>query len=459
MDNFDPHISVDNISTSLHDPDYSIKEMSFDNLKHKIETPFKVLSGLNITKDVSDNYTSGIPNPIFENERYITRFSSWNKLKYLLNDAEKYDAKKGFNDFFKIKSTLWEPKSINTSLSVVFSRNPFRELKFDGKSVEAFSSDEYARLLDIIYGNSSALCMVPDIIRNAANNKTISIDKYLNIVDQSVDILSENSKIPTFAPLQLGLSRKELDTVLLHYKKQRYSNIWINFCAHPCDNMNTSNLRTIQRTIKKHFSGMDVVLYFSHIEKEINPNIHDKKVIASDILTQFNGADFIGVNRSTKRIPNKKIDWEEIAKVNNYDTVDEYKLANLLHKNRIIDPSSYYYCTLDAYPSDMSTEFDVLTREHTNKLINSVLLNSEINKVKTIVEESKPTNVKNTILKAKLDKKQDFKAASMQSRSLRRYLKEKQAINDNQTIKDLIVPTIVSTSFEDFDMYNKLGKL
>ena len=87
------------------------------------------------------------------------------------------------------------------------------------------------------------------------------------------------------------MPQTNLNKVINHYRKKKYSNIWINFDTEPCNLAYSESLRYIRQSIKNNFKSMDVVLYSSHIGKEINPNIRDTKVAASDILTQFNGAD------------------------------------------------------------------------------------------------------------------------------------------------------------------------
>ena len=47
MEEYDPHLSVDPISSSLKHPDYNVRKITFDNLNKSVETPFKVFQGKN----------------------------------------------------------------------------------------------------------------------------------------------------------------------------------------------------------------------------------------------------------------------------------------------------------------------------------------------------------------------------------------------------------------------------
>ena len=103
-----------------------------------------------------------------------------------------------------------------------------------------------------------------------------------------------------------------------------YTNIWIDFDAKTCHGTYSSRLKTIIHLVDKIMGNSNATLYFSHIKKEILPNIQEDRAAASDILTQFYGADFIGTDREPWRRPQG--DWNnddtlwELASKHNFTT-------------------------------------------------------------------------------------------------------------------------------------------
>ena len=102
---------------------------------------------------------------------------------------------------------------------------------------------------------------------------------------------------------------------------------------------------TILHLIDKILENPDVTLYFSHIKKEILPNIQEDKATASDILTQFHGADFIGTDREPWRRSqvngNNDDAARELASKHNFASKEDYLEAHAFHKHRIFDPARW----------------------------------------------------------------------------------------------------------------------
>jgi hypothetical protein len=179
---------------------------------------------------------------------------------------------------------------------------------------------------------------------------------------------------------------------------------------------------------------LDVVLYYSHIKKEINPHLHDKKVAASDILTQFFGADFIGVKRFGGGGSNPQEDnpdyLENQASKNNFSSVNEYQQALEFHSTRLFNPKTYYYHNLDCYPENLNLDISLLTDKVHNKLANNMLLYTEVEATRAFVEE-KATN------------------SSTNNRSLKDYLNEKSMLRENETIRNSLMPKYIQSTFDD----------
>ncbi len=436
MSEFDPHISIDEKEIiKAKDCDYIIKKIIIEHLNLKIRTPFKVLEGREINEEDVNIFIKNLEKPIFESGKYVLRYKSWKKLHYLLDEAEE-DRVSGLNKFLGIRRNFWDLKYTLTTVSIVFARNPFVENKFvsgnEVKKLPPLDKESYHVLLDHVHAASKALILVPDI--RIRGNETIKLDDYLKFVDESVKILSKNNKKPIFVPIQIHLSQKRLKKILKHYKRQGYLNIWVNFNASHLGGTYFSRVRTLLRLIDNIMDLTEVTLYFSHIKKEINPHIKDEKTIASDVLSQFFAAGFIGVNREPPRViedPEERI-MKYIMR-GEFKSEDEYKEALRLHKSRIFDPESYYYYRIDKYPHELPYRKDILLkRDKLNRLVNSIIIHREVERTKNIVEEQK-------IIKP--------------------YLKNKEAFKENNYILDEIIKEKSKTNTKQQDLYDILGKL
>jgi len=228
-------------------------------------------------------------------------------------------------------------------------------------------------------------------------------------------------------------SNKNFINILSHYNDRRYSNIWINFSNHPCDSDFSANLRSIKQLLDRYMHGLDVVFHYSHIKPEIKPHILDTKVAASDILTQFIGADFIGVKRFGGAPNPKANDFDYLEKQalkNNFDSIEEYQQALNFHSTRLFNPNTYYYHNLDCYPNDLDIDTSLLTDKVHNKLKNSMLLYKEVESTKSFVEENS-TN------------------SSLTNKSLKDYLNKKSMLRDNVLIRNSIIPKQVQFTLKD----------
>jgi hypothetical protein len=424
---FDPHISVERI-THAKDGDYFIKQIEVEHLRRKIETPFKVLTGNGINEqDISS--IPGLPaQPFFEYQKFVSNIRSWVALHNILTEKSSSERIQGLDSFFNIKKRTWD--SALTTVSLVFPKNPF--VAFSAGSDEArktfpgLDENSYICLLDYLHSASKAFVLCPDV--RLEKRDDISTAQYLAFVDQSISIIMDRNNKPIFAPLHIDLSKKNLEEVLLHYKSRGYSNIWINFDAKSCHGMYSSRLRTIIHLIDRILENPDVTLYFSHIKKEILPNIQDDKVAASDILTQFHGADFIGTDREPWHPV--QTDWNnddalrELASKHNFASKEEYLAAHALHKHRIFDPESYYYRNLDHYSQKLPIASSTLLQDNAvNQFLNSALMHFEVERTKDSMGEMQ---------------------------SVKKYLKTKAAIRENPELMEDIVIQKQQSGLVDF---------
>ncbi|GEM_PF-811565 len=462
MEEYDPHLTVDPITSILKHPDYCVRKITFDNLNRSVETPFKIFHGKRLSFGDFEKFTSGIEEKIVENGRYVKGYNSWSDLKYLLTEASGNERNSKLTSFFRIDQELWDNLSF-TTLSLVFPKNPYEQIAITNKTkgqektryIEAFDETSFTFLLNYIYSKSKACVLVPDI--KLENNKlpTMRINEYINHVDECVNILSQWNKKPIFVPLQLDLPVDHVEIILDHYAEKKYSNIWINFLAHQCDDSYIANIRAIRTRINTKMKSLMPVLYYTHIQKEITPNIQSEKVLASDILTQFNGADFIGINKGRYddspgfKSEGEKADYKHASDLG--ITLDQYKLMKAFHKNRLFDPNSYYYYNLNSYPRDLPTDIDLLrTNESINQIANGILLYSEIERTRLYALEIAPKNVEKAIKK---DLKEKQGSKSKLKKTLKDYIETKQGMKDFPIIRNEITDTVPRqlTLLDDLD--------
>lgn len=424
---FDPHISVEpEPIASVRNPDYCIRSIEIENLNRTVNTPLKVVSGDGITENEFNHYSNEIPNPIFESARTVQSPDSWGGLEKYLTVYSANERNRSLREFFKIKNKKFWEKS-DTTLSLSFPRNPFEQQKFKSMNFEGLDEDSYMFLLNFIYSNSSTFVLVPDIKIDSNDFVT----EYLRIIDYGVKIFQDLNNKPIFVPLPIAASQAVSIKILKHYKEKGYSNIWINFNNKSCDSDFSTNLRSNKQLIDKYMAGLDVVLYCSHIKKEILPHLQDTRVASSDILTQFFGIDFIGVKRfgGGRPISDTPEDLANEALKNNFPSVEEYKVACENNATRLFSPTTYYCHNLNEYPDSVEFDASLLTNPVHNKIANSLQLHKEVESVKSFVEEHSDLSITN--------------------RPLRHYLQQKRMILENASIRDAIIPKIITTTLSD----------
>ncbi|MDD3753540.1 MAG: hypothetical protein PHQ17_03135 [Methanobacterium sp.] len=411
MDEFDPCIDI-GPSEKAKDCFFNIKELELKGNLKKVESPFKILEGRSISQNSVESV--GIKNPmVFEQSRVPLRYESWKRLNDLITEKVE-NSITGFNNFFNIKKDLYY--SNFTATSLVFPRNPFKLNKFKYKNeiqeVLPLELNEYHFLLDYIHSSSTAFVLTPDI---RIKEDTISIDNYLKLIDESVQILSERNSKPIFVPLQIQLKVKDFTKILSHYKKKKYTNLWINFNSRHIGGTNFAHVRRLLRNIDMEMGLTNTVLYYSHMKKEVNPNIKEIDSIGSDVISQFVGADFIGVNETPPGFFNKdaqaRID-QRIAQGEFKDKID-YLRAKDLNRSRIFDPGSYYYTNLENYPNKLPFDKNTLIKNsEINKFLNSVIINGEVLRTKEYVKNNG---------------------------KIKPYLQNKKCFNENEHILDTII--------------------
>lgn len=402
MDEFDSFINIDTY-INTNDTDYILKSISLDN-GFNINTPFKVTNVSRLNPSKFKNNIEGI----VETTKYINTKKSYDALYNLLENPPN-NQKSALNQFFKI-NTLF--KSLKSVISLSFSKNPFVSNEFSKGRTKPLTNQNFEFLLDYIHEYSTFFVLVPDINFNSFD----SFEEYKSYIENSVNILSSFNNKPIFVPLSMKLDYKLLDNLLYFYHQKNYSNIWFNFNSAQI-NTKISNIRFIFRRLENYFKKT-AVTYFSNMRKEISKNNKSNYVRPSDILSPFLGCDFVGANREMGFGPKEKRTKEEkIA----------YNLRNKLNQNRIFDPSTYYYYSIPNYPIEIKNKDEILNTKGLSDIINSNIINQELNLTKKHVEENK---------------------------NLGSYLKNKKMFLDDEVLKKDLIPIAESqSSLKNFFKY------
>jgi len=434
MSEYDPHLNVE-VLTRTKDTNYAIRKIELEKANIKLETPFKITEGKNITQEMSTLLKHNISEPLLESGVYVLQYNTWSRLKYLIEEADE-EKIPGLDKIFGLRKTIWDYSK--TVSSLVFSKNPFVQNVFGSdqgkKTIAPFDKESYYGLLDYIHTASSAMVLSPDI---RIYQKNIDLDDYLHFVDDNVKVLSTFNNKPLFVPIQTHLAQKSLRKILEHYKKQKYTNIWINFNAGHIGGTYFTRVRTLLRILDEIIGLNNVVLYYSHLKKEINPHMKDERVAASDILTQFFAADFIGINREPSRriveTPQEKEERiKELIMKGEYKSMQEYESMLNYHKARIFDPNTYYYYRLDKYPYKLPLTKKILLKKDVNKMLNSIVLFKEVENTKHFIEQQ-------------------------EEKLLIPYIKKKKAIEENEEILQGI--TTEKEKGKQKDIFEFLGGL
>lgn len=411
MDEFDSCINIDPLEKAK-DCYYTIKSLDLKGNIKKIETPIKILNGRSINQTILNK--AGISNNmIFEQSRVPYRSDSWKRLNDIITESVDNSITE-FNNFFNMKNDLSTDNfTIN---SLVLPKNPFKSNKIKYKDefieIKPLEKEEYHFLLDYIHASSSAFVLVPDI---RITKDIIDINEYLNLIDESVQILSERNSKPIFVPIQIQLKAKDFEKILSHYRKKRYTNFWINFNSRHIGGSNFARVRRLLRRLDNEIGLSKSVLYYSHMKKEVNPNIKKTYSIASDAISQFVGADFIGVNEVPASFVGKdyeeKIDQKIAA--GEFKDKNDYDQARVLNRTRIFDPNSYYYVNLEKYPYSLPFDNNTLKQKtELNKFLNSVIISNEVARTNEFLKNNE---------------------------NLKFYLENKKCFNENAKILDSIL--------------------
>ncbi len=435
---YDPHLNFQEIATTK-DSKYTIREVKIERQNIDIFTPYKTIDGKYVNVKDFRLVSGKIDKPIYESWSYVVHPRSLRNIKYLVEEAGS-EKIRGLDKIFGIRKNLWDDAF--STLSLVFGKNPFiTNIYGKGEKktiIEPIEKDGYESLLDYIHTASKTIVLTPDV---RIQHKNISIEDYVKFVDESIRILSYFNKKPIFAPIQIHLPQKHIRAILEHYKEKNYTNIWINFNASHIGSTYFARVRTLMRLIDYTMGLKNVLLYYSHLKKEINPIPKYNKAVPSDILTQFFTAGFVGITRPPTRPPFEQTPADREKRImglvnkGDYKSKEHYEKCLIYNKYRIFDRNSYYYYTLNSYPERFPLKEELLLNPSFNRLLNSILLYHELERTKISIENQQG-----------------------KKKELHLYIKEKDAIRENNDLLNGIIEKVTAEQ-EQKGLFDYLGEL
>lgn len=434
VDSFDPHISYQYVGHARDVPGYISRSVVFDSnigRKKEISTPIKTINAKHLNKRTLPLISSLQGTKILEVPTYIYRQKTWevidNLIEGVLNDTST------FLKILDLHPNIYDHLSDSYVVSsVVFSRNPFKErIYVNNRGVvarhPAMNKDHFEIFLHNLYSYSRGIILVPDIrFGNIPKlGPIIQPNEYIEAISFFAEVLYYKNNLPIFVPIQPGISNKSIKEIISFYKKMNYSNIWINFNAGEVYGKNLAGIRAILRELDKNFGRDNYFIYYSHMKKELSPNIKDLQVPSSDMLSQFLNGDVIGANREPIRMMSDQKDnyFEERG----FSSKEEYQEALKLHKTRVFNPETYYYHTIsDRYHPTFEryTLEDLINSKDINSIMDNYIKFREVENLKGLYESEK---------------------------KIKNHLKEKRMFVDNNNIFSEIISSQGTTSRSLFD--------
>lgn len=387
MSDFDPHISIESL-TPAKDVNCTVKELTIDTHRMKIETPIKVLSGKNLTNKAVNELNTPISNPIFEITKSFDRPQYYPALIHTLEYGGKNkDWIQQLNDNIGLKTTLEEEYRKNITLSTVFQYYPLDDvtLRHQDQNYQRMNPNLYESYLDYIYGASSVFILTPDVHLPTQSKRPISIEEYLHFIEFSVESFERQNNKPIFVPLQIDLAERDLLNVLNRYKNNGYTNIWINFKAKKCDGSNAGRLRMLSRQIQRNL-GDEAVIYCSQLKRE--RDVNQTSVPAFDMLPPLVHTDFIGVNRTRAGGG----DIEKTAQRKGFASAEDYTSALKQSNCSLFDPETYKYIIPTSYltsPLDQPTLAKVKNNEILASFFNGIQINKELGNIREQITDTR----------------------------------------------------------------------
>ena len=394
-DDFDPHLSCEEIKKSKDIPGYISKSIIFDSGRYSdIITPYKIIDMRSLSRNTLPIFSNLKYNIIFESSKYIWQPQTYSAINEInegyVNDTNRFLGILGLKPL--LSDNIRNSMSIG---SIAFHRNPFEERisSSSGKKYPPLNINSFVTFLNNLYAYSKGMVLVPDIniARVPEKGFTIELSEYLKLIEYFTTILSERNSKPIFVPIQTNLTKKATEEILVFYKSKGYKNIWINFSGGEVRGRHLSGFRSILNILDNQYPKNDYVLYCSHMKKEISPDIREDKAPSSDMLSQFIGVDFIGSTREPLKGFPEDFDLDEYIKKLGFKNKKDYEEARKLHKSRIFDPLSYYYFSPKQHPSlpGKLNRNNLINDNSVNKAVDNYIKFREIENVKGIFYKGK----------------------------------------------------------------------
>jgi len=329
------HTAVNEVISAEDVPGFVIKKVDLGGIS--LKTPVRTLySGTDIPARTRRNILNlkERKETLLEVNRTVYMDKSYDSILRAIQESDD----DGIRNIFKLSEALTD---YNIALPFSFSKFPHM----------AFGRNYFEKFLDYLHGYSSVV-FVPHVRFARESGRTAvnyNVGLFAQYVDDAVKTLNEWNTKSIFVPLDIDYPDKIMDEILMHYAKNGYTNIWIDFKGRTFTGTRIGRMRNIRRKISKFFGpeGQNVVIYLANIKKIQREHPKEIKFRPSDILGVFVYGDIVGI--PWKGIVRRSVDSEndEYWVKKGFSTKEEYEAAIFKRDVSVFDNNSYYYWHLE----------------------------------------------------------------------------------------------------------------
>ena len=358
------------MTTAINIKEAILDKESYFNIKRfkvgsiKVEKPMKILNVRDIKLETFKRYSHLVSKKervLFENSRTFKAST----IDRILDETD--------ND--KIKQLLGYKKwATPLILTYTFSFNPFDIFGKLGE-IEGFFS--------YYYTHSAPFLFVPNLkvkktikVKDPQTGKEktkqiiqVSLEKYLEFVDWTVENLNRRNNKPIFVPLSLKFGMRDIKTLAEHYIKKEYFNIWIDFESSAPTTTNLGKIRQSLSIFEQNERLEDIIIYSTNLNREFMSSPTQERTPGTDPITTVIGSNLIGGNKS------KGVPVDDSKKVSLPTPQRGYLLD---YKARLFDETTYYYLHFGLLKKENPQLAELIRKKEHNILINTFRLSEEL---------------------------------------------------------------------------------
>ena len=339
--------------------DFNIKRFKIGKINS--ERSIKSIDARTTTREFFDKEVSNFKNKIFETSKRI----DYDTLRSVLKGRDSH-----------VKSFFGYPEWLDCFENVISPTFTFNPNSMEDRV------NELSGFFSYYYNFSKTFLFVPNVkateiiygIGKTGRKKKIdekpiiTIEDYIDFVNESYTILNERNTKPIFLPLSLKFPIEDMQKLIREYIFKDYLHVWIDFEGEKTtDRAKLGKLRLFYTMLRSTERFNDSIIYITNMRREITSNPQRNENPSSDVLTSLCGGNFVGVNLELRRNPNP---WFPPINPEAQQALWEYRA-------RVFNPDTYYYINRNLSGVDETTS-NLLLEKGYNVLFNSKQLDFEL---------------------------------------------------------------------------------